>query len=56
MSEVGLLPFAHIALQVSKAVLPRFRPGFDGWGGSLTNATKSNIRGTGVGARAFLTQ
>ena len=28
MAEVGLLPFAHIALQVSKAVLPRYRSRF----------------------------
>ncbi len=28
MAEVGLLPFARIALQVSKAVLPRFRSRF----------------------------
>src|SRR5271167_5026325 len=28
MAEVGLLPFARIALQVSKAVLPRYRSRF----------------------------
>src|ERR1700747_2193539 len=28
MAEGGLLPFAHIALQVSKAVLPRYRSRF----------------------------
>jgi hypothetical protein len=28
MAEVGLLPFARIALQVSKAVLPRYRSPF----------------------------
>src|SRR5271156_1157728 len=28
MTEVGLLPFARIALQVSKAVLPRYRSRF----------------------------
>jgi hypothetical protein len=28
MSEVGLLPFARIALQVAKAVLPRYRSRF----------------------------
>src|SRR5208282_3389494 len=28
MAEVGLLPFARIALQVSKAVLPRYRTPF----------------------------
>jgi hypothetical protein len=28
MAEVGLLPFAHIALQVSRAVLPRYRSRF----------------------------
>ena len=28
MAEVGLLPFARIALQVSRAVLPRFRSRF----------------------------
>ena len=28
MAEVGLLPFAHIALQVCRAVLPRYRSRF----------------------------
>src|SRR5690349_17833678 len=28
MAEVGLLPFARIALEVSKAVLPRYRSRF----------------------------
>src|SRR5580698_4913368 len=28
MAEVGLLPFARIALQVSRAVLPRYRSRF----------------------------
>ena len=28
MAEVGLLPFARVALQVSKAVLPRYRSRF----------------------------
>jgi len=28
MAEVGLLPFARIALQVAKAVLPRYRSRF----------------------------
>jgi hypothetical protein len=28
MAEVGLLPFATIALQVAKAVLPRYRSRF----------------------------
>src|SRR5579872_2391617 len=28
MAEVGLLPFARIALQISKAVLPRYRSRF----------------------------
>jgi hypothetical protein len=28
MAEIGLLPFARIALQVSKAVLPRYRSRF----------------------------
>ena len=28
MAEVGLLPFAHIALQVGRAVLPRYRSRF----------------------------
>src|SRR5882762_6863760 len=28
MAEVGLLPFARIALQVSRAVLPRYRTKF----------------------------
>lgn len=28
MAEVGLLPFARIALQVAKAVIPRFRSRF----------------------------
>jgi hypothetical protein len=28
MAEIGLVPFAHIALQVSRAVLPRYRSHF----------------------------
>ena len=28
MAEVGLLPFARIALRVAKAVLPRYRSRF----------------------------
>ena len=28
MAEVGLLPFTRIALQVSRAVLPRYRSRF----------------------------
>jgi hypothetical protein len=28
MAEVGRLPFAHIPLQVSRAVVPRYRTGF----------------------------
>ena len=54
MAEVGLLPFARIALQVSKAVLPRCRRRFSKhqFTQPQLSTARSERRCAGCGARA----